>query len=118
MKILRGSSNGRTADSPACRQAGALRNSRVNMFIVYILKSQIRDNWSYVGYTGNKRVRMGQHRRGEVIATKGFRPLILVHLEEYKTEDEARKREMFLKTGQGREEKKKILQNIKYSVIV
>jgi len=105
---IRGSSNGRTPGFPACRQAGVLA---INMNFVYILISENKNNWSYVGCTGNLEQRFKDHQSGKVKSTKGYRPLKLVYSEECNNKTEARERELFLKTGSGREEKNEILNN-------
>ena len=46
--------------------------------------------------------RMKDHRAGRVSRTKNRRPLALVYFEYFNTYTDARKRELFLKTGAGR----------------
>jgi len=82
------------------------------MNFVYILVSENKNNWSYVGSTGNLKQRFKDHQSGKVKSTKGHRPLKLVYNEEYSNKNESRQRELFLKTGSGREEKNEILKNI------
>lgn len=81
------------------------------MFYIYILQS-LKDYKLYVGYTGNLKNRFIEHRKGRVLTTKTRRPLVLIYYEAYRVEKDARIREKFLKTGQGREFIKK---NIIYS---
>jgi putative endonuclease len=81
-------------------------------FTVYILISKIKSNWSYVGCTSKISQRMKKHQAGKVKSTKAYRPLELKHTEDYATSVEARNRELYLKTGFGREEKKTILNNL------
>ncbi len=95
---------------PAGRQ-GSINNCYG--FYLYLV-SQNRANWSYVGSTSDIEKRFKNHTYGKVRSTKGCRPLKLVHTEEFATVDEARARELYLKSGIGREEKKKII----YSQIV
>lgn len=71
------------------------------MFYVYVLQSINYKN-RYVGSTGNIDKRVIEHDSGKVRYTKGRKPWKLVYKEEYLTRNEARKRELFLKTGQGR----------------
>lgn len=47
--------------------------------------------------------RLLQHNAGSTKSTKGYRPWELVYKEEFKTLHEARAREVFLKSGIGRE---------------
>ena len=67
------------------------------MFYVYVLKST-KKNWFYVGYSADLRQRFAQHKNGQVVSTKGHRPLVLVYYEAYAKAVTARKREIELKT--------------------
>ena len=72
------------------------------MHYVYILKS-LRNGKRYVGSTGiHPKDRLKQHNLGSNSWTKQNRPFELVYVEEYLTITEARKREIFLKSGVGR----------------
>jgi putative endonuclease len=71
------------------------------MFIVYVLKSE-KDSKRYIGFTENIDRRLFDHANGLVKSTKNRRPLVLIYKEEYSTKMEAREREKFLKSGQGR----------------
>lgn len=84
-------------------------------YTVYILISEVKRNWSYVGSTEDITRRFKQHTCGQVRSTKGFRPLKIIYVEHHNTRDDAYKRELFLKTGIGREEKQNL---IKHSGIV
>lgn len=79
-------------------------------FYVYILLS-LKDGCFYTGYTANLRNRFLQHSRGEVKSTANRRPLKLIHYEYYINEHDARSREVFLKSGFGRQELKKSLKH-------
>jgi putative endonuclease len=81
------------------------------MFYIYILQS-IKDAKLYVGYSSDLKNRIEEHLRGIVVSTKNRRPMVLIYYEAYRAEKDARVREIFLKTGQGREFIKK---NIIYS---
>lgn len=47
--------------------------------------------------------RLLQHNAGETRSTKGYMPWKLVYKEEFNTLQEARKRELYFKSGIGRE---------------
>lgn len=81
------------------------------MFYVYILES-IKDNKLYIGYSSKLKERIDSHLKGGVSSTKNRRPLVLIYYEAYREEKDARIREIFLKTGQGRDF---IKHNIVYS---
>ena len=72
------------------------------MYHVYILQSQ-KDSGFYTGLTKDLSRRMQEHNRGSVKTTKARRPFVLLYSEQYVTRDEARMREKFFKTGEGRE---------------
>jgi len=71
------------------------------MFYVYVLKS-LKDNKHYIGFSKNLRKRFVDHQEGKVDSTKTRRPLEIIYYEAYKNEVDARKQELFYKTGQGR----------------
>jgi len=79
------------------------------MYYVYALYS-LKDKKFYVGFTGNIKLRYKEHINGEVKSTKFRRPLKLVYFEAYINEINARKRELFYKSGRGRETLHKILE--------
>jgi len=71
------------------------------MFYVYILQS-LKDKRTYVGYTHELVQRLTKHSKGFVRSTKYRRPLELLFTEKFKTEQEAKKRELWWKSGAGR----------------
>jgi putative endonuclease len=72
------------------------------MFTVYILKS-LKNNRYYTGSTDNLERRFAEHNSGKSTYTRLTRPFVLIHSEQFETRKEAVKRELFLKTGKGRE---------------
>jgi putative endonuclease len=79
-------------------------------YYVYTLVS-LKDNKFYTGFTTNLKNRIANHRRGEVFSTVHRRPLKLIHAELFINEADAKAREVFLKSGFGRNNLKKALQN-------
>lgn len=79
-----------------------------NKYYVYILFSQ-KDKGFYIGFTTNLRERLSRHARGEVRSTSNRRPLKLIHYEYFIDEEDAKSREVFLKSGFGRNSMKKAL---------
>ena len=75
---------------------------QVEVFFVYAIKSLVA-NFIYVGLTDNIERRFKQHNEGRGRATKPYRPFKLIHLEEFSTRADARKREVYLKSGVGKE---------------
>ena len=80
----------------------------MNFYYIYILFST-KDKKLYIGYTTNLQKRILYHNKGYNTSTKNRRPLELIFSEAFILEKDARKRELFFKTGHGREEIKKIL---------
>jgi putative endonuclease len=78
------------------------------MFHVYVLQSEATGRL-YVGYSSDLVRRLGQHNHGVTKSTKNRGPWRLVHQEAFGTRSEAMRRERFLKSGQGREELKRVL---------
>ncbi|MBI2515173.1 GIY-YIG nuclease family protein [Candidatus Wolfebacteria bacterium] len=83
---------------------------KIQFFYVYILFSQ-KDEGLYIGYTENLKIRLGEHFKGRVTATRNRKPLILIHYEAFTNKKDAKAREVFLKSGFGRSQMKKALQN-------
>ncbi len=72
-------------------------------FHVYVLRS-VKNGKRYVGSTSKDAMeRLAEHNAGVNRWTKSNRPFILLYVEDFSSRTEARKRENFLKTGQGRE---------------
>ena len=68
----------------------------------YALQSDDKD-WVYKGSTKNLAERISAHLSGKVSRTKNRRPLELIYWEYFDDYTEARRRENWLKSGQGRE---------------
>jgi len=81
---------------PAYRGAGGSAET----FYTYVL--QCSDGSFYIGQTDNLRRRFAEHESGNISWTAPRRPLRLLHWEEFKSREEAVKREHDLKTGFGR----------------
>lgn len=80
------------------------------MYYVYILKSK-KDNLLYTGFSSNLKERIKWHNEGKSQATKWRLPVELVYYEAYKDKKDATRRELFLKSGKGRETIKKQLES-------
>jgi len=70
-------------------------------FYVYILRS-LTHNFIYIGYTDNLKRRLTEHNTGQVISTKHYHPLELIHYEAYKNQKDAKRREEYSKTSRGK----------------
>lgn len=70
-------------------------------FYTYVLESA-RDGRRYIGWTANLRRRIEEHERGNTVSTKQRKPLKLVYFEGCLHSEDAKRRENYLKTSQGR----------------
>lgn len=78
------------------------------MFYVYVLRS-LRNGRLYTGSTNDLERRLNEHNKKQSKYTSYTSPYNLVYSEEYLTKGEAVKRELFLKTGKGRDFLKEII---------
>ena len=81
------------------------------MYYVYILFSE-KDKLLYTGFTDDLRSRFKAHVGGFVKSTQNRLPLKLIYYESYIEVSDARRREKYLKGGNGRGELKKQLRSI------
>lgn len=72
-----------------------------NMIKVYVIDS-LKRNFRYVGITNNLNRRLRAHTKGGVRSTAAHNPFKIIYTEDFKNYAEAREREIFLKSGQGR----------------
>ena len=72
------------------------------MYYIYVLKS-VKTNRRYTGFTEiDPLKRLKGHNSGSSQYTRNNRPFVLVYSESFSEAEKARRRERFLKTGQGR----------------
>ena len=71
------------------------------MHYTYVLQSE-KDDKFYVGFTKNLKLRFEQHNKGLVESTKSRRPLSLIYYEACLSQQDATKREKYLKSYHGR----------------
>jgi len=71
------------------------------MFYTYVLQS-IKDMDFYTGFTKNLKLRFVQHNKGFVEATKNRRPFKLIYYEACLDQNDAIKREKYLKSYHGK----------------
>ena len=81
------------------------------MFYVYILYSR-KLNKFYIGYTKDLKSRFKKHNNGNVSYTSKGVPWILVYYQAFVEKLDAINEEKFLKTGKGREEVVKALEDL------
>ena len=71
------------------------------MYYTYLLQS-MKDMDFYTGSTKNLKLRFEQHNKGLVESTKDRRPLKLIYYEACLTQEDATRREKYLKTYNGK----------------
>jgi len=80
------------------------------MYYVYVL--HLNNDQLYKGYTENLKRRLKEHHEGKVSSTKPYRPSKLIHYEAYIKRSDAKRREKFLKTTEGRRLLRQQLRNL------
>ena len=71
------------------------------MYYTYVLRS-FKDNQYYTGFTKDLKQRFEQHQKGRIDSTKDRRPLELIYYEACLDQNDATKREKYLKTYNGK----------------
>ena len=71
------------------------------MYYTYVLQSE-KDGKFYTGFTSNLKLRFEQHNKGLLGTTRDRRPLRLIYYEACLDQDDATKREKYLKTYHGK----------------
>jgi len=79
------------------------------MFYVYIIYSS-RHRQIYKGFTKDLKSRLKEHNCGRVKSTKSRKPWKLLYYESFVNEIDARREELFLKSGKGKERVKYLLE--------
>lgn len=80
------------------------------MYYVYVLHSK-KDNGLYIGSTKDLKRRFQEHNDSKSLSTKNRVPFELIYYEAFLLNSDARAREIYLKSGHGREQLKSILKN-------
>lgn len=70
-------------------------------YFVYVLLSE-KDGRFYTGYTKDLNRRMDEHNQGLVNSTRGRKPLKLLYFEGCLHQQDATRREKYLKSGNGK----------------
>jgi len=83
------------------------------MFYTYVLESRISNN-IYVGSTSDLEKRLREHNSGKMQSTKRYAPWSIIYYEACLNEKDARRREQYWKTSQGRRMLKRRLKEYFY----
>ena len=78
-------------------------------YYTYILES-LKDGSLYIGYTSNLNNRFKSHNSGQNKATKPHIPYKLIHFEGFINRIDAKRREIYLKSGWGLKSVHKMLE--------
>lgn len=74
----------------------------MTMFYTYILRSK-KNGRFYTGHTNDLRKRLREHNEGKSVYTKTRGPYELVYYEACMNREDARSRELYLKSGRGKQ---------------
>ena len=80
------------------------------MYYTYILQS-LKDRKLYIGFTGDLKRRMEEHKLGGSVSTRKRLPFRLVFYEAFVSGNDARRREKYFKTTKGKKALKLMLRN-------
>lgn len=80
------------------------------MYYVYLLESK-KDGSRYTGFTGNLKRRIKEHNEGKNKSTKNKLPFKIIYFEGFINKNDAKTREIYLKSGWGKRTLKKLLIN-------
>ena len=71
-------------------------------YFIYVLQGKKDKHW-YTGFTVDLRKRFKEHNEGKYASwTKGRGPFDLIYYEACKNKEDARQREIYIKTGMGK----------------
>ncbi|OGM09061.1 hypothetical protein A2159_02840 [Candidatus Woesebacteria bacterium RBG_13_34_9] len=84
------------------------------MFYVYVLLQNTGN--LYTGSTDNLKRRYKDHEQGKVTSTKNNRPIKLLLYEGYLFKEDAKRREKYLKTSDGKRDLKRQLSHAFYTL--
>jgi putative endonuclease len=99
---------GQTATASWRGAARQRHKSATYMYFVYILRS-IKLCRYYIGHAHDINIRLARHNKGLVRSTKFGAPWEIVHIETFKTKQEAYRRELQIKSYKGGDAFKKLV---------
>jgi len=88
---------------------------RILPYIFYVYILLLNNGDLYTGFTGDLRRRVSEHINGTVESTKG-KFVKLIHYEAYFLESDARRREEYLKTTEGKRFRRQQLKDLIISI--
>ena len=85
-------------------------------YYVYLLESLKNEDRLYIGFTVDLKSRLDKHNRAINFSTKAYAPWKLIFYEAYLNQEDALRRERYLKTSQGSRLLKRMLKEYRYSI--
>jgi putative endonuclease len=73
----------------------------MKFYYVYVLYNKAK-HFIYIGYSEDLKQRVVSHNKGENKSTKAYLPLELIHYEAYRSMEDAKRREKYLKSNKGK----------------
>lgn len=92
---------------------GSENSTTTTFHYVYVLES-MKNSSLYIGYTTHLTKRLQEHNQGLNFSTRPYLPWQLAHFEAYLNEQDAKRRERYLKTNQGSRLLKRLLKEYFY----
>ena len=74
---------------------------QMKFYYVYVLRN-LTKKFIYVGYSEDVKSRLEAHNSKQVVSTKAYVPLELIHYEAYRNMTDAKRREKYLKSNKGK----------------
>jgi putative endonuclease len=87
-----------------------VNNTDPKYYYVYVLRSE-KDHLFYTGYTTSVQKRLQEHQSGNVLSTKYRQPMKLIYWEGCLNQQDATRREKYLKSAWGKRYLKNRLKN-------
>jgi putative endonuclease len=82
----------------------------MKFYYVYAIESTGQD-FIYTGVTKNLEKRLEEHNNGEELSTKAYTPFELIFYEAYRNKADAKRRETYLKSTNGKKALRTMLEN-------
>ena len=101
-RVLRGQRKFYFVDRPGRDSPRRIKKTHTTMYYyIYVLLSE-KDKLFYTGYTSDLKARLSMHNTGRVASTANRRPLKLIYFEGCLHQQDATRREKYLKSGNGK----------------
>jgi len=82
----------------------------MKFYYVYVIES-VNDDFTYTGITENLEKRLEEHNNCEELSTKAYTPFELIFYEAYRNKSDAKRREKYLKSTNGKKALRTMLAN-------